>query len=51
VVYIEQRRGDVLFQDELEVTANHDRLFVELEKCAAPPGELRAYVERAIDRV
>jgi transcriptional regulator with XRE-family HTH domain len=51
VVYIEQRRGDVLFQDELEVTANHDRLFVELEKCAAPPGELRAYVERAFDRI
>jgi transcriptional regulator with XRE-family HTH domain len=49
VVYIEQRRGDVLFQDELEVTANHDRLFLELEKSAAPPGELRAYVERAID--
>jgi hypothetical protein len=51
VVYIEQRRGDVLFQDELEVTANHDRLFRELESCAAPPGELKAYVERAIDRI
>jgi transcriptional regulator with XRE-family HTH domain len=51
VVYIEQRRGDVLFQDEWEVTANYQRLFAELEKCAAPPDALRTYVERAIDRI
>jgi transcriptional regulator with XRE-family HTH domain len=51
VVYVEQRRGDVLFQDELEVTANYRRLFAELEKCAAPPDDLGAYVERAIDRI
>ena len=50
VVYIEQRRGDVLFQDEVEVIANHRRLFAELERRAAPPDELRAYVERADHR-
>jgi transcriptional regulator with XRE-family HTH domain len=50
VVYIEQRRGDALFQDEVEVTANHQRLFVELEKRAARPDELDMYVERAIER-
>ena len=49
VVYIEQRRGDVLFQDEAEVIANHRRLFAELERRATPPDELRSYVERAID--
>ena len=32
VVFIEQRRGDDIFQDELEATANHGRLFAELEK-------------------
>jgi transcriptional regulator with XRE-family HTH domain len=51
VVYIEQRRGDLLFQDELEVTTNHQRLFAELERCAAPPDELGTYVKRAIDRL
>ena len=51
VVYIEQRRGDVLFQDELEVVANHRRLFAELEKCAARPDELATYVDRAIARI
>ena len=51
VVYIEQRRGDAIFQDEVEVIANHQRLFAELEKRAADPSELRMYVERAIDKV
>ena len=51
VVYIEQRRGDAIFQDEVEVIANHQRLFVELEKRAAHPNELGAYVERAMDRL
>jgi transcriptional regulator with XRE-family HTH domain len=51
VVYIEQRRGDAIFQDELEVTANHQRLFDELEKRAASPDDLPAYVKRAIDRL
>jgi len=51
VVYIEQRRGDTIFQDELEVTANHQRLFSELEKRAASPDDLPAYVKRAIDRL
>jgi transcriptional regulator with XRE-family HTH domain len=51
VVYIEQRRGDAIFQDELEVTANHQRLFAELEKRAASPSDLCTYVERAIDRL
>ena len=37
VVYIEQRRGDAIFQDEVEVTTNHQRLFAELEKRAASP--------------
>ena len=51
VVYIEQRRGDALFQEEAEVIANHQRLFVELEKRAAQPTELCDYVERAKRRV
>jgi transcriptional regulator with XRE-family HTH domain len=51
VVYIEQRRGDAIFQDELEVTANHQRLFADLEKRAASPDDLNAYVKRAIDRL
>ena len=51
VVYIEQRRGDALFQDEVEVIANHRRLFAELEKRAAPPDELHTYVERARERL
>ena len=51
VVYIEQRRGDALFQDEVEVIANHQRLFAELESRAAHPDELHGYVKRAIDRV
>jgi len=51
VVYIEQRRGDALFQDEVEVITNHQRLFLELERRAAHPDELRGYVEQAIDRI
>jgi transcriptional regulator with XRE-family HTH domain len=51
VVYIEQRRGDAIFQDELEVTVNHQRLFDDLVKRAASPDDLAAYVERAIDRL
>ena len=51
VVYLEQRRGDLLFQDELEVTANYRRLFSELEKRASHPDDLHTYVERAIDRI
>jgi transcriptional regulator with XRE-family HTH domain len=51
VVYLEQRRGDVLFQDELEVTANYRRLFAQLEKRASHPDDLATYVERAIDRI
>jgi hypothetical protein len=51
VVYIEQRRGDVIFQDEVEVTGNHRRLFDELEKRAASPDDLHVYVKRAIDRL
>ena len=51
VVYIEQRRGDAIFQEEVEVITNHQRLFAELERLAAPPSELHTYVERAIDRM
>ena len=51
VVYLEQRRGDLLFQEELEVIANHRRLFAELEERAARPDELGAYVDRAIARI
>lgn len=51
VVYIEQRRGDAIFQDEVEVIANHQRLFVELEKRAAHPDKLGVYVERAMARL
>ena len=49
VVYLEQRRGDALFQDEVEVIANHRRLFAELEGRASPPDELPAYLKRAMD--
>ena len=48
VVYIEQRRGDALFQDEVEVTDNHRRLFAELEQSASRPDEFADYVERAV---
>ena len=51
VVYIEQRRGDAIFQDEIEVTGNHQRLFDELERRAASPDDLPEYVKRAIDRL
>ncbi|MBL8927679.1 MAG: helix-turn-helix domain-containing protein [Pseudonocardia sp.] len=51
VVYIEQRRGDAIFQDEMEVIVNHGHLFTELEKRAASPDDLSAYVGRAIDRL
>ena len=51
VVYIEQRRGDALFQDEVEVIANHQRLFAELESRAAHPDELHDYVKRAMARL
>ncbi|HVK35757.1 MAG TPA: Scr1 family TA system antitoxin-like transcriptional regulator, partial [Microlunatus sp.] len=51
VVYIEQRRGDAIFQDEMEVIANHQRLFADLEKRAASPDDLNEYVKRAIDRL
>lgn len=50
VVYIEQRRGDAIFQDEVEVIANHQRLFTELEKRAAHPTELGNYVGRGNTR-
>ena len=49
VVYIEHRRGDALFRDEREVIANHQRIFAQLERCAAPPGELATFVGRAMD--
>ena len=48
VVYIEQRRGDALFQDEVEVIDNHRRLFAELEQSASRPDEFADYVERAV---
>jgi transcriptional regulator with XRE-family HTH domain len=51
VVYIEQRRGDAIFQEEVEVISNHQRLFAELEKRAAHANELCVYVERALDRL
>lgn len=51
VVYIEQRRGDAIFQDEIEVTGNHQRLFDELERRAASPDDLPTYVKRAIDKL
>lgn len=51
VVYIEQRRGDAIFQDEPEVSGNHGQLFDDLEKRAASPDDLTAYVKRAIDRL
>jgi hypothetical protein len=35
----------------MEVTANHQRLFADLEKRAASPDDLNEYVKRAIDRL
>lgn len=48
VVYLDQRRGDVLFQDEVQVIAGHRRVFAELERRASPPEEFPGHVERAL---
>ncbi len=49
VVYLENRRGDSIFENEVEVTGVYSRLFHDLEKRASPPDELGRYVDRALD--
>jgi transcriptional regulator with XRE-family HTH domain len=51
VVYLENRQGDSIFENDDGVTAMYLELFRDLERRAAPPEELDAYVERAIDRL
>lgn len=49
VVYIENRRGDSIFENDRAVTDNHRAIFRDLEQRAAHPEELDMYVERALD--
>lgn len=51
IVYIENRRGDSIFENDTAVTDNHRAVFADLERCAAPAGELEIYVERALDKL
>lgn len=51
VVYMENRRGDSIFENAAEVTQDAHRQFRDLQQRASPPGELHYYVERALDRL
>jgi transcriptional regulator with XRE-family HTH domain len=51
VVYMENRRGDAIFENDEGVTTIYARLFHDLEKLASPPDELNRYVDRALDRL
>lgn len=51
IVYIENRRGDSIFENDAAVTDNHRTVFADLERRAAPAGELEIYVERALDKL
>ena len=51
IVYIENRRGDSIFENDAEVTGNHSAIFHELEKLAAPVDEFERYVDRALDKL
>jgi len=50
IVYIENRRGDSIFENDAAVTDNHRAIFQDLEKRAAPAEELQLYVERGLDK-
>jgi transcriptional regulator with XRE-family HTH domain len=51
IVYIENRRGDSIFENDAVVTNNHGAIFHELEQLAAPANELELYVDRALDKL
>jgi transcriptional regulator with XRE-family HTH domain len=51
IVYIENRRGDSIFENDAVVTNNHIAIFQELEQLAAPATELEYYVKRALDKI
>jgi hypothetical protein len=51
IVYIENRRGDSIFENDTVVTNNHSAIFQELEQLAAPAKELERYVDRALDKI
>jgi transcriptional regulator with XRE-family HTH domain len=51
IVYIENRRGDSIFENDSAVTDIYLNLFRDLEKHAAPAEDLELYVERALDRL
>ncbi len=51
VVYMENRRGDSIFENDAEVTGDSMLQFHDLEGSASRADELGAYVERAIDRL
>lgn len=48
VVYMENRRGDSIFENDDEVTSNILQQFHDLEQRAAPADQLEYYVERAL---
>ena len=51
IVYIENRRGDSIFENDRAVTDIYLSLFHDLEKQAAPADDLELYVERVLDRL
>lgn len=51
IVYIENRRGDSIFENDAAVTDNHRQIFGDLEKRASTAGEVGFYVERALDKL
>jgi transcriptional regulator with XRE-family HTH domain len=51
IVYIENRRGDSIFENDAAVTDNHRSIFADLERRAAPAEELKIYVDRALDKL
>lgn len=51
IVYIENRRGDSIFENDAAITDNHRAIFRDLERRAAHPDELALYVERALDKL
>lgn len=51
VVYMENRRGDSVFENDDEVTSNTLQQFHDLEQRAAPSDQLESYVKRALDKL
>ena len=51
IVYIENRRGDSIFENDAVVTDNHNAIFADLERWAARADELEIYVDRALDKL